>query len=86
MTTTPGKLRGLNNLKISLIEGSGMIIRKSLNHLSNEKNPGCLVYIRDYTTQIMWGLYYKYYKESLLNNPYFMESKAEFFSWLICLS
>ena len=37
--------------------------------LSNEKNPGCLGYIGDYTTQL-YGDYHKPLYGSLLNNQY----------------
>ena len=49
--------------------------------MSNEKNPGCLGYVRDYTTQI-YRDYSKPLYGSLLTNQYFMESVAGFFSWL----
>ena len=47
-------------------------------HMSNEKNPGYLLYIGDYTTSL-YGDYSKPLKGSLLINQYFMESKDGFF-------
>ena len=46
--------------------------------MSNEKSPGCLGYIGDYTTQLC-GDYNKPLQGSLLNNQYFMESRRFFF-------
>ena len=43
--------------------------------MSNEKNPGCLVYIGDYTTQL-YRDYNKPLSGPLLNNQHFMESKG----------
>ena len=47
------------------------------------KNPSCLRYVGDYTTQL-FGNYDIPLKGSLLSNQYVMESKEEvvFFSWL----
>ena len=42
------------------------------------KSPDCLWYIGDYTAKL-YGDYNN--KGSLLNNQYFMESKAFFFAW-----
>ena len=48
--------------------------------MSNEKNPGWLGYIGDYTLQL-YRDYNKPLQGSLLTNQHFMESR-EFFSWL----
>ena len=55
--------------------------------MRNEQSPGCLGYIGDYTAQSYGETIINHYKDpgSLLNNQYFMESKALFFGpWLTC--
>ena len=44
-------------------------------HVSNEKNPGCLVYIGGYTTQLYRDYFISHdIRIPFLNNQYFMES------------
>ena len=41
-------------------------------HLSNEQKPGCLVYRRDYTTQLYWDCKKKTTKKIPINQPVFV--------------
>ncbi len=54
---------------VCLVHGWLEITHFNRPQLSNEKNPGCLLYIRDYTTQLYWN-FNKPLKGSLLNNQY----------------
>ena len=47
-------------------------------YMSNEKSPGCLRYIGDYTT-VMWGL--NHYKDPYQTTRIQLKMKG-FFSWL----
>ena len=55
--------------------GWGLDWQRKSSDLTNEKSPGCLGYIGDYTTQ----LYGDYYSKTIMTIP----MKQPFFSWLI---
>ena len=39
--------------------------------LSNEKNPGCLVYVGDYTTQLYRDYFINHCRDPVFNQPVF---------------